>query len=80
MAHFKNPLMWLRGLLAAFIGGSAGVVADIGADLILDGEVVLHIKKLLIKAAVMGAICAAMYLKQAPLPEIEETTFTEKPK
>ena len=80
MAHFRNPLYWFHGLLSAFIGGGAGVIADIGADLILDGHVVLNLKKLGCKALVMGAICAGMYLKKSPLPEIEETTFITKEK
>jgi hypothetical protein len=78
MAHFKNPLMWFRGVVAAFITGASATIADVGADLILDGSVTLNIQKLGMKALVMGAIGAAMYLKQSPLPVIEETTFTTK--
>jgi hypothetical protein len=71
-ARFKDPWTWFYGLVAAFIGGCTGVIADVGADLLMDGSVILNVKKLGIKAAVMGAILAAGYLRQSPLPPIEK--------
>lgn len=72
MARFKNPVVWLHGLISAFIGGAVATFADIGADLILEGDVTLNVKKLGMKALVMGGILAAVYLKQSPLPPIIE--------
>ena len=80
MAHFKNTAFWVHGLVSAFIGGAVTVCADIGADAILEGEVVLNFKKLGLKALVMGIIMAGIYLKQSPLPQLEETVFIEKKK
>lgn len=76
MARFKNPATWAWGLGAAFVGGASATIADVGADLILEGSVTLNLQKLGMKALVMGAITAALYLKQSPLPVIEEV---EKP-
>lgn len=74
MARFKQPATWAWGLAAAFVGGASATVADVGADLILDGHVTLNLQKLGLKALVMGGIMAAMYLKQSPLPPLEEET------
>lgn len=68
--RFKDPLVWLHGFIAAFVGGAAGVFADVAADLVVDGTVTLEIKKLGLKALVMGAALAGAYLKRSPLPQI----------
>jgi hypothetical protein len=71
MARFKNAALWAHGLFSAFIGGSVTVVADVVADAVMDGSVVLNIKKLGLKALVGGAVLAAAYLRKSPLPELE---------
>jgi hypothetical protein len=73
MARFKDPIVWLHGLFSAFIGGSVTVVADVVTDALMDGSVVLNLKKLGLKALVGGAVLAAAYLRKSPLPELEET-------
>lgn len=73
MAHFKDPLLWLYSLFAAVIGAAAGAVPLV----IVDPE---HFNPrngstdLLVMMCVMGAIAAGNYLKQHPLPELEEET------
>jgi len=59
---------WLHGLISAFIGGGANVVATI----VIDPDVLaggLHKAGALWVAS--GVISAALYLKQSPLPNIE---------
>ena len=79
MAHLKNPLVWLHGLLAAFInGGSSAVVAAFTATMISPetfnaGAGLTNVLKMAGGVFVAsGAMGAASYLKQSPLPTIEE--------
>jgi hypothetical protein len=82
MTKLKHVGTWVHGLISAFIGGAVTAVADIGSDLILEGSVTLNVKKLGLKALVGGGLLAIAYLKQSPLPPIEEveTAFFTKPK
>ncbi len=59
---------WLHGLISAFIGGGANVVATIVIDpnVLADG-----MQKAGALWIASGAISAALYLKQSPLPKIE---------
>jgi hypothetical protein len=59
-------MSWLKGIVAAFIGGSANVVTVIVIDPIAFnlGE---QWKKTLIAAFVGGILAVAGYLKQSPL-------------
>lgn len=67
--HLSNPLVWLHGLFAAFIGGGANALA---AAIIDPAAFNIHegLRKLLSLALASGMISAAMYLKQSPLPPI----------
>lgn len=86
--RWKDPLVWFRGLLAAFIGGGAASVAS-GVISIAQTPEEYNLKGGLHNLLVMvggtfgvsGIISAMAYLKQSPLPELEEfdTTFTTKP-
>jgi hypothetical protein len=71
-AHLKNPLVWLHGLIAAFIGGGTSVIVGISVDAAMDGDFKINAKRLGIKAVITGAIFAGAYLKQSPLPPIVE--------
>ena len=71
--HLKNPLVWLHGLIAAFIGGATSVIVGLSVDAAMDGNFTVNAKKLGIKALITGAVFAGAYLKQSPLPPIVET-------
>lgn len=76
LAKLRSPRIWLHGLGAAFIGGGASALtADQGLSLALRMGVdvpTLNLKALLIVFVASGISSAAMYLKQSPLPPIEE--------
>lgn len=59
--------MWLKGLIAAAIGGAANAVTVMIVDPVAfnlqDGG-----KKLAMVALVSAIVSAALYLKQSPLP------------
>jgi len=65
--NFPN---WLKGALAAFIGGGANVVTMVIVDPIAFnfGE---QWRKTLVAALVGGALALAGYLKQSPVPNPE---------
>lgn len=89
MTRWKSPVVWFRGLLAAFIGGGAGAVAS-GFIAVAQTPQQYNLKdgmqNLLVMIAgtfvVVGIINAASYLQKSPLPELEEgdTTIINKPK
>ena len=73
--HFKNPLLWFRGLFAAFISGGAGAfTAGPVAALLAPDE--FNLKAGLSRMfwlmgsifLTQGLLGAFLYLKQAPLP------------
>lgn len=87
--HLKNPIMWLRGLLAAFIGGGASAiasgfiaVAQTPTEYNLHGGLDNLLRMIGGTFLVTGILTAASYLQKSPLPEIVETdtVFTDKPK
>lgn len=87
MRKWKDPLVWFRGLAAAFIGGGAASVAS-GVISIAQTPEQYNLKGGLHNLLVMvggtflvsGIITAMGYLKQSPLPELEEvdTSFLMK--
>lgn len=77
--HLKNPLVWLHGLLAALIGGgSSGVMAGMAAMGLAPDKFDLQTNlpntlKMIGAVFIMsGVISVFTYLKQSPLPPIEE--------
>lgn len=66
----RRSIVWLHGLLAAFIGGAATAISGmvIAPDTFNFGAP----RKLLELTLAAGIINAAMYLKQSPLPEIAQ--------
>lgn len=85
--RWKDPLVWLRGLFAAFVGGGAGAVAS-GFIAVAQTPEQYNLKEGLHNLLVMFFGCfvvtgighAAMYLQKSPLPELEEvqTVITVK--
>ena len=71
-AHLKNPFVWLHGLGAAIITGAASALtaSAVAPETFNFGS---GLKKLAILAAVNGITGAAAYLKNSPLPPIEES-------
>ncbi len=70
--HLKNPLSWLHGLVAAFVGGGAGVT----------GLSLWHPETFNMKEGfsnlrdaffAIGITNAFAYLKKSPLPDLIET-------
>lgn len=76
----SSPGIWLRGLLAAFIGGGASALtADQGLQMAqrLGVDVPsLNLKALGIVALSAGIYNAALYLKQSPLPPLSSGNTT----
>lgn len=80
MTKWKQPIVWFRGLLAAFIGGGAGAVASgfIAVAQTPDqynlqtgsGNLLRMIAGTFI---VTGILTAAGYLQKSPLPEVVES-------
>lgn len=71
MSKLKNPTVWIHGLISALIGGCATSISTIVVapdQFNLDGGLA-NVGKV---ALVSGIVAAAMYLKQSPLPPIEE--------
>lgn len=60
-------MLWLKGLVAAIIGGVAGSVALLIVDP-LTYNIQAGWPKLLQVMLVMAIVSAGMYLKQSPLP------------
>lgn len=69
----KNMRLWLHGLGAAFIGGAATSLATILVDSDkFNIETFLGLQHLAVVAIVAGIVSAAGYLKQSPLPPVED--------
>lgn len=78
MSKFKDPIAWLYGLISGAIGG--GATAGVSTLGLLVGNVAgadvkpLDFKQVgavFLSGAVMSAI---LYLKQSPLPPLDEST------
>ncbi|QEE30793.1 hypothetical protein FTW19_24005 [Terriglobus albidus] len=70
----QNVRLWLHGLGAAFIGGAATSLATILVDSEkFNIDTLLGLQHLAVVAIVAGIVSAAGYLKQSPLPPVEES-------
>jgi hypothetical protein len=79
--RLKDPAVWIYGLIAAFIGGGSSAVAStltasfIAPDKFNVGAQLGNFLKLAgATFVVSGVFHAFSYLKQSPLPPIEEET------
>lgn len=72
--HFKDPFVWIRGLLAAIIGGSASAGASwmgMAAAKMAGIDVpTLNLKALGIILMSAGLASMFAYLMKSPLPEL----------
>ena len=59
---------WVKGLISAFIGAAANSVTVVIVDPV-NFNPLTETKKVLTVALVSGAIAAAFYLKQSPVPD-----------
>lgn len=83
MTKWKNPLVWLRGLVAAFVGGGAGAIAS-GFISVAQTPQQYNFndgwKNLVVMIVgtfvLSGTVTAAAYLQKSPLPELEEVNTT----
>lgn len=88
MAHFKDPFVWLAGLLSAFFSGGAGAVASgISAIVIAPDKFNLKdglhntLHMMLANFVVGGVLGFCIRLQKSPLPEVvsdETTRITRK--
>jgi len=69
--RLKNPLLWLHSAVSAFISGAAGATAVMAIDPV-DFNPTTGWRKLLAVALVMGVIGLTNYLKEHPVPPLEE--------
>ncbi len=83
MAHFKDPLVWIAGLLSAFLSGGAGAVTSGLSAIIIAPDKFNLQDGLRHTLTLMGTnfLVAGLFgfftrLQKSPLPEIvsEETT------
>jgi hypothetical protein len=70
----RNVRLWVRGLIAAVIGGAANAVIVMILDPI-DFNLGAGAGKLAIAAGSSALVGAALYLKQHPLPEDPEDLY-----
>lgn len=85
----KNPIVWLHGLLAAFIGGGAAAVSSGFVAVMqtpeqynLQGGLPNLIRMVAGVFVINGLIISAAYLQRSPLPQLMEketqtTTITK---
>jgi len=70
MENLGNIGVWLKGLIAAVIGGAANALTMVIVDP-LNFNLNEGVGNLLTVAATSAIVAAAMYLKQSPLPNVE---------
>ena len=70
MENLGNIGVWLKGLIAAVIGGAANALTMVIVDP-LNFNLNEGVGNLLAVAATSAIVAAAMYLKQSPLPNTE---------
>jgi len=80
MKRWKEPKVWLYGLVAGIIGGAATAAASF-MSLNAASTVGLNVKPLDLEQLgwvllISGLVNAFSYLKQSPLPPLEEVTTT----
>lgn len=71
----KSWRLWVKGLLAAFIGGAANAVTVVVIDPVAF-NFADQWKKTAGAALVSGTVAAALYLKQSPVPPDCDTKGT----
>ena len=67
MANMANATIWIKGLIAAVIGGISNTVVLMIADP-LNFNLQEGLNRLLTVAATSAIVSAAAYLKQSPIP------------
>ena len=67
MANLTNTTIWIKGLIAAIIGGVANIVVLMIADP-LNFNLNEGFNRLLTVGATAAIVSAASYLKQSPIP------------
>lgn len=70
MENLGNIGVWLKGLIAAVIGGAANALTMVIVDP-LNFNLNEGVGNLLTVAATSAIVAAAMYLKRSPLPNTE---------
>ena len=70
MENLGNIGVWLKGLIAAVIGGAANALTMVIVDP-LNFNLNEGVNNLLTVAATSAIVAAAMYLKRSPLPNTE---------
>lgn len=70
MENLGNIGVWLKGLIAAVIGGAANALTMVIVDP-LNFNLNEGVGNLLTVAATSAIVAAAMYLKRSPLPNVE---------
>lgn len=71
MARYRNLTLWLHSLVATVISGAAGATGVMVVDPI-DFNFTTGLQKLLTVAAIMGVIALLNYLKEHPVPPLED--------
>ena len=71
MANMTNATIWIKGLVAAIIGGVSNTVVLMIADP-LNFNLNEGFNRLLTVAATSAIVSAAAYLKQSPIPSEAE--------
>ena len=71
----RSAKVWLKGAIAALIGGAAGSVSTALANVAVSPEafnmgsgLLLTLKTAAVSAAISGVLSLSMYLKQSPVP------------
>ena len=67
MDNFTNSTVWIKGLVAAIIGGAANAIVLVVVNP-LEFNLADGLHNLLTVAATSAILAAAAYLKQSPLP------------
>jgi len=70
MSRIRDYRIWLRGLVAAAIGGGANAVTAMIVDP-TTFNLATGLPQVGQMAAVSAAVSVALYLKQSPLPEVK---------
>jgi len=70
MSRIRDYRIWLRGLVAAAIGGGANAVTAMIVDP-ATFNIATGMTEVGQMAAVSAAVSAALYLKQSPLPGVK---------
>lgn len=70
MLSLNDWMIWLKGLFSAAIGGGATIISNIVIETVRNGQFTTSdLKNTWIMALVNAGVCAALYLKESPLPK-----------